>query len=148
MRDSSLRRSVALTCSAISRALGGRFPSSAVQIARTCDTVIGRFFFPQPQPLQLQKPQRQQCECHVVPPPHPRAHLVVVQAHLLVALLQHLLDAVMLPTRRYHLGQTHLLGGVTQRVPRLGLLLTTLDHHQPLPWPDAAVLVLRLHPLL
>src|SRR5579872_7625737 len=99
MRASSLRRSTALTAAAISTNRGRGRRSNSVKISRTCGTVSAGFFPPQPQPLQLQEPQRQQGERHVVLPPRPTAHLVVVQPHLLVALLEQLLHLVPRPLR-------------------------------------------------
>src|SRR3954453_7159534 len=132
MRDSSLRRNTSLTFSAISRAHAGRSRSSSVKIARTCDAVTPGFFPPQPPPFPLQEPQGQKRQRHVVVPAHPRAHLVVVQPHLLAALLQQLLPPVTPPVGHHHRRQRNFLGRVARRVPRPRLLLTAPDHHQPL----------------
>src|SRR5437763_859093 len=111
MRVSSLRRSTALTFRAISCTPAGRSRSSSVKICRTTDTLTPGFFPPQPQPLQLQEPQRQQRQRHVVPPARPGAHFVVVEPHLLAALLEQLLHPVLLPSRPHHLPQPHFLAG-------------------------------------
>src|SRR5262249_61536528 len=102
MPPSSLRRTTRLPASAISRALGGRGRSSSVNSCRTCAAVTGGFFPPHPQPFQLQEPQGQQREGHVVGPAHPRAPPVVVQPHLLVALLEQLLHPVPPPAGTHH----------------------------------------------
>lgn len=77
MRASSLRRSTRLTSAAISASVAGRFPSSAVKIARTCDTVKAGVFPPHPPPLQDQEPQRQEAQRDMVMPAHPAAHLIM-----------------------------------------------------------------------
>src|SRR3954447_3039946 len=92
MRASSLRRKTRLTDSAISRAVGGRLRSNSVKIARICATVTAGVFPPHPPALQDEEPQRQQRERDVVMPAHPTADLGVRQAHLPLALPEHLLD--------------------------------------------------------
>src|SRR5437660_4914192 len=105
MRASSLRRKTRLTASAISRAVGGRLRSNSVKITRICDTVTAGVFPPHPPTLQDEEPQRQQRQRDVVVPAHPTADLVVGQAHLPIALLQHLLDLVPARPHPYDFGQ-------------------------------------------
>src|SRR3954447_3519199 len=94
MRASSLRRKTRPTDSAISHAVGGRLRSNSVKIARICATVTAGVFPPHPPTLQDEEPQGQQRQRDVVMPAHPTADLVMSQAHLPLALLQHLLDLV------------------------------------------------------
>src|SRR6266508_6477905 len=101
MRASSLCCSTAVTTLAIRSALRGGSSNSA-KISRACGIVIAGVSPPQPPPFQFQEPQRQQRQRHVVVPAHPTAHFVVVQPHLLVALLEQLLHPVELPPRRHH----------------------------------------------
>src|SRR4051812_44674815 len=97
MRDSSLRRNTALTTAVIRSTLGLGSFSSSVNTARTCGTVRAGVFPPQSQPLGLQEPQGQQRQRHVMAPAYPTAHLIVRQTHLLLALLQPLLNPVPRP---------------------------------------------------
>src|SRR5437763_12693906 len=121
MRDSSLRRSTALTTAAIRSTLAAGARSNSVNTARTCGTVTAGVFPPQPQPLPLQEPQRQQRQRHVVVPAHPTPHLVVLQPYFPVPFLQQLLDPVTRPMHPGHL-RTPRLTRVAQRVPRPRLL--------------------------
>src|SRR5512135_2740107 len=82
IRASSLRRKTRLTASAISCAVGGRFRSSSVKIARLCATVTAGVFPPESPPLQDQEPQGQQRERDVMVPAHPAADLVMGQSRL------------------------------------------------------------------
>src|SRR5437868_14944741 len=91
MRDSSLRRSTRLTCSAICSGLGGGVRSNWLKICRTWGGVKAGVFFPQPTALQRQEPQGQQRQGHVMVPTNPAPYLVLRQADLAFAFLQHLL---------------------------------------------------------
>src|SRR5438270_11282174 len=143
MRDSSLRRSTWLTVSAIAAALGCGCRSSSVKIARTWAGVTAGVFPPQAQPLHLQEPQRYQRQGDVVMPAHPTADLVVVQADLLVALAEQLLDPM---PRAMHPGQADARRrvGIAQGVPRPRRGLATTQHRQPLAGAHVTVLVLGL----
>src|SRR5437870_10271611 len=110
MRDSSLRRSTALTNSAIRSAFGRGSLSSSVNTARTCGTVSAGVFPPEPQPRGLHEPQGQQRQGHVVVPARPATHLIVRQPHLLLAFLQPLLDAVPRPVHPRQLPTPRLVG--------------------------------------
>ena len=60
---------------------------------RTIDTESGAFF-PQPPALPHQEPERHEAGGHVVVPASPSAHLVVIEAHLALGVLESLLDQV------------------------------------------------------
>src|SRR2546421_13014309 len=116
MRASSLRRNTLLTTTAIAAALGRGCRSNSVKIARTCAGVTAGVFPPQLQSLQLEEPQRHQRQGHMVMPTHPTADFVVIQADLLVALREQLLDPVPRPMHLRHLPPPRRVG-VAQRVP-------------------------------
>src|SRR6266699_1803372 len=117
MRDSSLRRSTALTTAAIRSASPAPTRSSSVNTARTCGSVTAGVFPPEPHTLRLQEPQGQQRQRHVVFPAHPTAHLVVRQTHFALAFLQPFLDPVTLSVDPSQFAAPRFTG-VGQRIPR------------------------------
>src|SRR4051812_1776006 len=121
MRDSSLRRSTRLTCSAICSGLGGGSRRSWLKICRTWGGVTAGVFSPQPAPLQRQEPQRHKCQGHVVVPAHPATHFVVPQAALAFPFLEPLLDPVPLAMPPPQGGPPLLPAGIADGVPRLRL---------------------------
>src|SRR5579872_2550939 len=144
MRDSSLRRRTALTTAAIRSASGAGSRSSSVNTCRTWDAVTAGVFPPQTQTLGLQEPQRQQRQGHVVLPAHPAPDLVLGQPHLLLALLQPLLNALPRPVDPRQLTPPGLTV-VGQRVPHPRRWLAALEDHQPLAPPDPAAVLRGLH---
>ena len=126
---------------------GGSGRSNRANTSRICGTVKAGIFPPEPILLQDQKPQRQQRKCHVAVPAHPASHLIVAQADIALARLQHLLDPVPPPVGLHHSGQRYVTG-IRQGVPDLRFLGHRSDDHQPLQRPDPALLAFGLHPRL
>src|SRR5258708_8994198 len=73
-------------------------------------------------------------------PANPAADLVVIEAHLAIAGLEHLFDPVPLPLGTDHCGQGDLRAGVRQGVVD-PCLTHRSDHDQPLFRPDPTVLL-------
>src|SRR5262249_28629707 len=144
MRDSSLRRRTALTTAATRSTVGAGSRNSSVNTCRTCDAVTAGVFPPETQPLGLQEPQRQKRQGHVMLPAHPAPDLVVCQPHLLLALLQPLLEPLSCPVCPRQL-PTPGLTGVRQGVPRPGHRLAAPEYHQPFARPDPTALLPGLH---
>ena len=114
---------------------GGGCCNSRVRISRTCGTVAAGVFFSHRQTLQAQEPQRQQRQRHVMMPADVTANLVMIQAGLALAVLQHLLNLVSSSVGPNPVLQRHLLRGPRQVVTDIRLApirLQMTNHNQPL----------------
>ena len=70
-------------------------------------------------------------------PTHPTPHLVVSQAHLVFARLQHFLDTMSPAVGSHYGGQRYFDRRRRQRVPHLRFLRYCADHHHTLARPHA-----------
>src|SRR6266403_3280764 len=88
-------------------------------------------FSPQPPLLQHQEPKSQHRQGHVMVPTAPATHLVIIQAHFLLAAQEAVLDGPAVMSCLHPLQQRAIWSGVAQVVLDVWRLITTAFDHQP-----------------